>query len=134
MQNCRPHPNPWIARTAHGVSLRLVIEKLPLFALSAASCAITVVAQCGAMESLAYTSMAARIGNAAVSYVAYLGQMFWPANLAVIYPHSGSDLPAWQVAAALGVLAAISVGVAALRRRAPICWSAGCGISGCSCR
>jgi tetratricopeptide (TPR) repeat protein len=105
-------------RTAHGVCL-LLVEKLPLFALSAASCAITVVAQRGAMESLAYTSMATRIGNAAVSYVAYLGQMFWPTNLAVIYPHPGSDLPAWQVAAALGVLAAISAGVAALCRRAP---------------
>ena len=66
-----------------------------------------------------YMPMATRIANAAVSYVAYLGQMFWPVNLAVIYPHPESNLPAWKVVAALGVLTLISAGVVALRRRCP---------------
>ncbi len=49
-----------------------------------------------------------RAGNAVVSYMAYLGQMLWPANLAVFYPHPGGDLPAWETLLALAGLAILS--------------------------
>ena len=50
-----------------------------------------------------------RIANALVSYVAYLGQFFYPAGLAAFYPHPGAGLPPWKPVAACLVLAGISV-------------------------
>ncbi len=98
-------------------ALTLVVEKLPLMALSAAACIATVWAQQEAIESLKYHSIATRIANAAVAYVAYLGQTLWPGNLTVIYPHPGSALADWKIAAAAVVLAAVSATVFILRRR-----------------
>src|SRR3972149_5843265 len=60
-----------------------------------------------------------RMGNAVISYVAYLGQLFYPAGLALALPFPESDLPMWKVMGALLVLAAICGGVVALRRRCP---------------
>jgi protein O-mannosyl-transferase len=97
----------------------LIVEKLPLLLLSAASCAVTVWAQQGAIQSLDYLPIATRMANAVVSYVAYLGKMFYPVDLAVIYPHAGAGLPGWQVAGGLALLAAISAGVVLLRRKCP---------------
>ncbi len=99
---------------------RLAAEKLPLFALAAASSAVTVRAQAaeGAVMALEKLPLDARVGNAAVSYAVYLGKTVWPVNLAVLYPHPGG-LPAWQVAAAALLLAALTAGAVALRRRAP---------------
>jgi len=76
----------------------LVTEKLPLFLLSAVSSVITVVAQRqeSAIRTLEECSLSARIGNAIVSYVRYLGHTFWPVRLAPIYPHIGTP-PAGQI-------------------------------------
>jgi Flp pilus assembly protein TadD len=60
-----------------------------------------------------------RLGNAVVSYVAYMVQMFYPAGLAVLYPHPGASLPAWKIVGALLVLAGITVGALVWRRRRP---------------
>jgi tetratricopeptide (TPR) repeat protein len=60
-----------------------------------------------------------RIGNAAVSYVVYLRQMFCPAGLAVLYPYPQNSLPGWKIALAVVLLAAISAGVFLRRQRQP---------------
>ena len=77
---------------------RLVLEKLPLFALSAASCIITVIAQRRALEPTLSMSLLQRIGNAAVSYVTYLAQTIYPLHLTVSYPYTpirlGEAIPA----------------------------------------
>jgi tetratricopeptide (TPR) repeat protein len=100
---------------------KLAAEKLPLFAVVAASSAITVRAQAGegAVMALEKLPLDARAGNAAVSYVAYLSKTVWPVNLAVLYPHPGGGLPAWRVASAALLLAALTAGAVALRGRAP---------------
>ena len=54
--------------------------------------------------SVEYLPLGWRIGNAAVSYVAYVGQTFNPVGLAVLYPHPGQDLPVWKIVTALLVL------------------------------
>ena len=64
-------------------------------------------------------SLAWRMANALVSYVAYLGQFFWPVGLAVLYPHPGVGLPLWKVIGAVAVLACISAGALACWRRYP---------------
>ena len=68
----------------------LVMEKLPLFALSVVVSVLTVKAQRagGAMGgALASYSISARLGNAVISYTRYLGKAVWPAHLAFFYPH-----------------------------------------------
>lgn len=99
----------------------LVREKLPLLALAAASSTTTVIAQRTgrALGTLDAYPLAARLGNAVVSYATYLQQTFWPTDLAVFYPHPGSDLPLVAGLRAALVLAVISVLVAMVRRSRP---------------
>jgi protein O-mannosyl-transferase len=97
--------------------LRLVFEKLPFFALSAAACAATLLAQKKAIFPL---PISLRISNAVVSYVTYLGQMFYPVRLTVLYPYPEKGLlPPWKIILALVLLAGISAGVLRLRRTRP---------------
>ena len=95
-------------------------EKAPLFALALAAGVLTIVAQKTdtAVRSLDEFSLYARLGNAAVSSVAYLGMLLWPQNLAVFYPHPGEP-PVWQVVAAVLVLLLLTGTALALARRAP---------------
>ena len=65
---------------------RLIVEKVPLFALSAASAAITMYAQQQGGEANPPGLMPLRVGNALMAYVAYIGKMFWPVNLIPFYP------------------------------------------------
>ena len=99
--------------------MRLVVEKIPLFVLAAASCAVTVAAQHEALRSLEQVAFRWRFANAAVAYVAYLGKMLCPAGLAVLYPLPKDGPPALEVVAAAAVLVAISTAVFAARRTCP---------------
>ncbi len=105
-------------RRVHG-RLRLLVEKIPLFVLSAASCVVTLAAQRDAINLLEQVSLSERLANAAVAYVAYLGKMFYPADLAILYPLPKDPPPAGEVIAAVTVLLAISTAVAAVRRKRP---------------
>ncbi len=89
---------------------KLLMEKLPLLALSAASAIITVKAQQagGAMRSTVQFSLGVRLENAVVAYAMYLWKMIWPSHLAPIYPHPGDSLAAWQVAVSVLVLLAVT--------------------------
>jgi len=99
---------------------RLVIEKTPLFALSAASCALTLWAQrAHAVRSIQEFPFGVRAENAIVSYAAYLWKTVWPAKLAVLYPHPGSSLETWKVVASVLVLGSITWIAFALRRSRP---------------
>ncbi len=99
---------------------RLVGEKLPFFALTAASCVVTYLAQHAhkAVAPLTDLSIAGRLGNATLAYAAYLGKTFWPARLAVFYPLTWQQVW-WHVALAVLLLAGLS-GLALWRwRRQP---------------
>jgi tetratricopeptide (TPR) repeat protein len=67
---------------------RLIREKWPFFALAAASCVVTYVAQQhgGAAAGLEKYPLSARFENAAVAYAKYLLLSVCPAGLAVVYP------------------------------------------------
>ena len=98
----------------------LVLEKLPLFALSAASAALTMKAQgsTGALNGT-FTSypLPIRVENAIVSYVWYMAKAVWPLNLAIFYPHAETLLNPWQVAGCAVLLLAITALVIASRHR-----------------
>ena len=66
----------------------LVIEKLPLFALTIFGAIMAVIGQRNltAMQSVENVPFALRLSNAAVAYVRYIGKFFAPVNLAVLYP------------------------------------------------
>jgi tetratricopeptide (TPR) repeat protein len=97
---------------------RLILEKLPLVGLSAASCCITVLAQTRAMAETHYP-LAARLENAIVAYVSYLEKFIWPARLAVLYPHPGSELSIIRVVGSALVLTAVTAVAVAWSRKRP---------------
>src|SRR5580658_4419858 len=100
--------------------LRLLREKLPLFALSAASCTITVIAQHRiAMQTMEAFPLRDRVVNALFSYVMYLWKAIWPVHLSVFYAPQGSRLAIWQAVLCLAFLAAISILVWRGRRSRP---------------
>ena len=88
---------------------QLVIEKIPLFMLSAAASAATMFAQTVTMASLEQLPILPRLKNAAVSLVAYLRQMLWPTDLAIFYPHPHDQLNIWVVLMAAIVIGAITL-------------------------
>ena len=105
-------------KAATGIA-SLVREKLPLFAIVAASAVITFVAQSHerAVRTFADAPIALRLSNALVSYAKYLLLSFWPNDLAVYYPFAG--IPAWQVIGAAFLLIGITVFCVSQRRIRP---------------
>src|SRR5207302_9746043 len=71
---------------------RLVAEKVPLFALSAFSLVATLFTQFQSTGTMSQLPLPWRLNNAAVSYVVYIWQMFWPVRLAAFYPHPTGQL------------------------------------------
>ena len=96
----------------------LVMEKLPLFGLAVASSLATLLAQKEAIHPLASISLHLRVANAFVSYAIYLRQLFWPSNLAALYPFPTGNIVIPGILS-LGVLTVISLTVFVLRRRCP---------------
>src|SRR5882724_10033924 len=97
--------------TSLGMTIKkLVVEKIPLFALVAASAVITFLAQShgGAVRSFTEAPITLRLSNALVSYAKYLLRAFWPNDLAVNYPFQEAGVPAWQIIGAALLLIAIT--------------------------
>jgi tetratricopeptide (TPR) repeat protein len=99
---------------------KLVAEKLPFFALTAASCVVTFLAQRRdlAVMSLSQLTITDRIENALISYAAYLQKMLWPHPLTVCYPLYYPIHADKAVAAALALLV-ISAVIFVFRRQQP---------------
>ena len=97
----------------------LLLEKVPLFVLAVLSSIVTYIAaqSAGAVRFLKTLSLGARIENAFVSYIAYIGKMIWPSNLAVFYPHQ--LLLSWQVLGSVLLLITITVAVFMMVKRSP---------------
>ena len=98
---------------------RLVLEKIPLLALSAAGGFVTLWVQQSSVARTEQLPLVSRIGNGLVSCVIYVKQMIWPVGLAVFYPHPGDQLPVWEVGLAIVLLGLVSAGVIALRHKRP---------------
>src|SRR6266540_5050096 len=76
---------------------RLILEKIPLVALSFADGLATLWAQHSSMARGEQLPLVLRITNGLVTYITYLKQMIWPADLAVFYPHPEDKLPIWEI-------------------------------------
>ena len=88
---------------------RLLLEKIPFFLLAAAVSVVTFLVQqhSPAWETVQGLPLDARAGNALIAYCRYLGKMFWPTHLAVLYLHPGY-WPTTAVWLAGGFLALVS--------------------------
>ena len=105
--------NPW------AVIRPLLLEKIPLFAMTVFSTFLAYIAQKGVdMGSLGGIPPSVRLPNAFISYIVYLGKMFWPTNLAVCYPYPGPR-PFWQVLGAVFLFIAVMVVATRSAKRVP---------------
>jgi tetratricopeptide (TPR) repeat protein len=64
----------------------LILEKIPLFILTAISILLTVYAAKSIISPFGIHSPLQRIYNAILSYALYLNKLFWPTDLAIFYP------------------------------------------------
>ena len=106
-----------LGRLAVEAKPRLILEKLPFLALSAASCVATVLAQTHAMVPIGSLPFAARCANAVCGYAIYLWEMIYPVDLAVLYPLRIP--PWWLVAPSAALLVTLSAAVFFGRRKYP---------------
>jgi protein O-mannosyl-transferase len=95
---------------------RLLVEKLPLMVLAAASCVVTysVQASAGAMSEVVTPII--RVQTAVLAYVRYLAMMIWPFGLSVTYPRDREPMVAAIAFCGL-LLAAITWGAVLWNRR-----------------
>jgi protein O-mannosyl-transferase len=113
---------PRVSRFTFHVSrstlLPLLVEKIPFFVLAALTSVVTFLAQrsAGALAGGESLPLAARLGNALISYCRYLGKMFWPTDMTVYYPHPGY-WPLGKVLLAGGLILGVSMLVWVTRRR-----------------
>jgi len=94
---------------------QLVLEKIPLLALSIAAGGMTLFVHHKEGALTGAMPLAWRVKNALYSYVAYLGKEIWPSHLAVFYPHTENSL-AWS-AVALCTLLLLAITALAWRFR-----------------
>jgi protein O-mannosyl-transferase len=97
----------------------LILEKIPLFALSAAGTGATLWAHEKSIIYIERLPFMWRVGNGLVTCLIYIKQMVWPVRLAVFYPHPGVTLPVWEIVLAIVVLLLTTAGAITLRRKRP---------------
>jgi hypothetical protein len=99
----------------------LLFEKLPLLVLSAAASLLIIRAHASAraLFRVDQDSILLHSGNAFLSYVKYIHNMFWPVDLALFYPFEASAVTALKVAGAVVLLAAVTASVVLQRKRHP---------------
>ena len=82
---------------------RLLVEKIPFFAMTIVASAVIYFVQTDA-GAVWKTPLIDRLANAVLAYARYVAKIFWPADLAIVYPHPGH----WPVILTLGALVALA--------------------------
>jgi tetratricopeptide (TPR) repeat protein len=116
------HENPTFSTGAFrraGI-FNLVAEKIPLIALSAASVIVSFMSsrRIGIIVPTETLPLWVRIQNALASYLAYIGKMFLPFDLAVFYPFA-KTVPLWRIVASCIVLLTVTVLAVRFARKRP---------------
>jgi hypothetical protein len=106
--------------------VRLILEKIPLIALSAVSVVVSFMSSrhMGIIIPSEILPLGLRIQNALASYLVYIEKMFLPSDLAVFYPFV-KTMPFWRVAAtciALLTVTALAVRFAKKRPYFAVGW------------
>jgi len=98
----------------------LILEKIPLFALSAVSIYLTLYAakSINTVATLDAVPFLRRLSNAILSYGLYIKKFFWPVDLAVFYPFN-YQLNIWNVVLVASSLVIITAFVCIYFRKLP---------------
>ncbi|MGA3284793.1 MAG: tetratricopeptide repeat protein [Verrucomicrobiota bacterium] len=109
-----------LERWKHESIGKLLVEKVPFLLLSGLASVVTIMVQKsgGGVATLEKLPFSLRLENALVSYGRYLGKLFWPENIAVLYPYP-RGWPASVVLWSSLMLLGVSILVVALRRQRP---------------
>jgi len=99
--------------------LRLIIEKIPFALLAAASSAITYLVQKQSGEVTQGYTLLSRLGKAGIAYLAYLGKMAWPVDLAPLYPFSKHHPSTLAIGGAALALVLLTLAAWRWRRQSP---------------
>ncbi|MFZ4855036.1 MAG: glycosyltransferase family 39 protein [Desulfuromonadaceae bacterium] len=99
--------------------IRLLVEKIPFFLLSAGTALITILAQHNSGGIVTDYTLLERLSRVDVSYVEYLEKTFWPGRLSVFYPFLGTPPSSLLVAGSLLALLLILMTVVLSRKRYP---------------
>jgi tetratricopeptide (TPR) repeat protein len=99
--------------------LHSLYEKLPLIGMSAASCVVTYMAQTkgNSVSDIITVPLILRAENILVSYIKYIGMIFCPTSLSVLYPFDLNRLTVWKTGVCLLLLVLVSSLAIVLRRR-----------------
>jgi protein O-mannosyl-transferase len=100
---------------------RLIWEKMPFICVTIVSCMITIWAKSFdsglvKFESLPFTE---RLSHSFYSYIAYLGKIFWPVDLAVYYPYDYLSVSLWNVLISAIIIIWMTVVVLYYRKKSP---------------
>ena len=68
------------------VVVRRLVEKIPFLACIVPSIVATLIAQRNAMPTISAIPPLARVANAAIACVKYVGKTLWPSRLSIMYP------------------------------------------------
>jgi tetratricopeptide (TPR) repeat protein len=98
-----------LGRITHVGFPKALAEKVPLFALSIFSSVVTLFTQFQSTRTMSQLPLPWRLNNAAVSYIVYIWQLFWPVRLAAFYPHPNDQLRLGQVLLSVAFLIAITL-------------------------
>jgi tetratricopeptide (TPR) repeat protein len=101
-----------------GMPGRLIIEKIPFFALSCAASVATYLVQRHGGAVVVNDSLSVRVANAFWAYARYIGKTFWPSHLAIVYPYAHHGLAIPGIGSAL-LLVICSIVFIVLSRRRP---------------
>lgn len=106
-----------LQRFHHSALKRLIVEKIPFFLMAFAASVVTFLVQKtgGAVSS---DPLSFRVLNALWAYERYIAKLFWPTNLAIVYPFETHGLLALGIVAAL-LLAICSLAFIVLSSRKP---------------
>jgi tetratricopeptide (TPR) repeat protein len=101
---------------ASGVAKRvggLVVEKLPLLAMSLAWGVVTIRASqsISTFASLQSYPLGYRLQTSIVAYARYVGKLLWPTKLSIFYPHPVGGWPAALVSGAAALLVIVTAAV-----------------------
>ena len=108
----------WPLRRLNRSSIRpLLVEKIPFFLLTFFFCALTFWIPQGDIERSGTFGTIERLENVTLSYVNYMGKLFWPVNLAVPYPYPQSFDPDQVLLSGMLLLAISALCILQVSRR-----------------
>jgi protein O-mannosyl-transferase len=105
----------------------LIIEKIPFITLSVVLSVITFLASMknNVVIQINALPLKDRAANVFLSYIRYIGKLFWPRNLAVFYPFDANSFAFWQVAMCVLLFLVITIFVIRFgrnRKYLPVGW------------